>query len=83
MAGGEGLGFDYPPPGAPPAHTLEVHSRFNDYDPPYYAEPTRIQGGKDLEPGKDLTILERKRGYSTIRLEAQFLTDEEVAERAE
>jgi len=81
LPGREGLGFDYPH--VPSAHLLEVHSPFVDYDPPYYAEPTRIEAGKDLEAGKEITILERKRGYSTIRLQARFLTDEEVAEKAE
>jgi hypothetical protein len=45
-------------------------------------EPSSITAGKDLEAGKDLTIMERQRGLTTIRLKAKFLSDKEAMEMA-
>jgi hypothetical protein len=47
-----------------------------------FNDPARTIGGKDLEPGKDLVILDCSRGLSKIRLKARFLTDQEVCEKA-
>jgi hypothetical protein len=45
-------------------------------------DPVQTGGGKDLEPGKELTILERARGLTKIRLKARFLPDQEAIDRA-
>lgn len=44
--------------------------------------PAHTTSGKNLEPGKEITILERQRALSTIRLKARFLTDTEVVDKA-
>ena len=41
-----------------------------------------IGGGKDLEAGKEVTLLDRQRGFTRIRLKARFLTDAEAKELA-
>jgi hypothetical protein len=38
-------------------------------------------GGKDLAPGRDITILDRQVGRSRLRLKARFLGDDEVRQR--
>ena len=43
-------------------------------------ETAKTGGGTDLEPGKEALLLDRKRGYSQIRLKARFLGDSEVLE---
>ncbi|MFO0929009.1 MAG: hypothetical protein U0736_18640 [Gemmataceae bacterium] len=42
-------------------------------------EDFHVGGGKDLTPGKELTLLDRQRGYSRIRLKVRFLGDGEVS----
>ncbi|MFM7148731.1 MAG: hypothetical protein ACKO23_02715 [Gemmataceae bacterium] len=46
------------------------------------AEEFHVGGGKDLEPGKDIVLLDRRRGNSRVRLKARFLGDGEVREQA-
>jgi hypothetical protein len=43
-------------------------------------EEYHVGGGKDLQAGKDVTLLDRRRGNSRIRLKARFLGDGEVRE---
>jgi hypothetical protein len=62
-------------------HPLLIRSHFVSEESPE-TEPTRITGGKDLTPGKEVTILERGRGLSTIKLSARFLTDAEAIEKS-
>jgi hypothetical protein len=57
-----------------------VRSHFIDSDPDQ--DPAHTTGGKDLEPGKELTVLDRTRGLSKIRLKARFLTDQEAFDMA-
>jgi hypothetical protein len=38
-------------------------------------EEFRVGGGKDLTPDQEVTLLERRRGLSTVRLKARFLSD--------
>jgi hypothetical protein len=38
-------------------------------------EEFRVGGGKDLVPDQEVTLLERRRGMSTVRLKARFLSD--------
>ena len=45
-------------------------------------EEVHVGGGVDLAPGKDILLLDRKRGYSRVRLKARFLGDGEVREVA-
>jgi hypothetical protein len=45
-------------------------------------EEVHVGGGVDLTPGKDILLLDRKRGYSRVRLKARFLGDGEVREMA-
>ncbi len=47
-----------------------------------FREEFYVGGGKDLQPAKDITLLERKRGNSRIKLKARFLPDAEVRELA-
>jgi hypothetical protein len=47
-----------------------------------YQDPAHTTGGKDLQPGKEIAVLERSRGLSKIRLKARFLTDEEAIKKA-
>jgi hypothetical protein len=49
---------------------------------PLGGEPFHAGGGKDLAPGKDVVLLDRKRGHSRVRLKARFLGDGEVREMA-
>ena len=41
-------------------------------------EKANTGGGKDLKPGKDILLLDRERGYSSLRLKVRFLGDGEV-----
>ena len=41
-------------------------------------EKATIGGGKDLKPNKEVLLLDRERGYSSLRLKARFLGDGEV-----
>jgi len=41
-----------------------------------------LGGGKDLEAGKEVLLLDRQRGFTRIRLNAKFLTDAQVLEQA-
>lgn len=45
-------------------------------------EEFHVEGGKDLSPGKEILLLDRRRGASRIRLKARFLGDGEVRELA-
>lgn len=41
-------------------------------------EDYRLNTGKDFTPGRDVTLLDRQRGYNRIRLKVRFLGDGEV-----
>jgi hypothetical protein len=45
-------------------------------------EEYHVGGGKNLQAGKDFTLLDRSRGHSRVRLKARFLGDGEVRELA-
>jgi hypothetical protein len=46
------------------------------------SEGGHVGGGKNLEAGKDITLLDRTRGNSRVRLKARFLGDGEVRDLA-
>jgi hypothetical protein len=46
------------------------------------SEGGHVGGGKNLEAGKDITLLDRTRGNSRVRLKARFLGDGEVRDFA-
>ncbi len=48
----------------------------------FATEDTSIGGGKDLEAGKEITLLDRQRGFTRVRLKARFLTDAEAKDFA-
>jgi hypothetical protein len=62
--------------------TLLIRSYLNNYDTGADQPPPHVTIGKDLEPGKELTIFERERGRTTVRLKTRFLTDKEAIEKA-
>lgn len=71
-----GRGFNFPTWG----HRMLIRTHFASDDSGN--EPAHTTGGKDLEVGKEITILERQRGLSTVRLKAKFLTDAQAKEIA-
>lgn len=60
-------------------HLLPIRGPFISRNPA--SEEFHVEGGKDLKPGKDILLLDRKRGHSRIRLKARFLGDGEVREQ--
>jgi hypothetical protein len=46
------------------------------------SEEEAVGGGKDLEAGKEVTLIDRHRGLTRIRVKARFLPDPEVREQA-
>lgn len=49
---------------------------------PLADEEYHVGGGKNLQAGKDITLLDRARGNSRVRLKARFLGDGEVRDLA-
>ncbi|MGL4552084.1 MAG: hypothetical protein ACRC33_12965 [Gemmataceae bacterium] len=45
-------------------------------------EEFRSAGGKDLTPDQEITLMERRRGMSTVRLKARFVSDGKAEEMA-
>jgi hypothetical protein len=61
---------------------LLIRSFLNNYDTAGDQSPPHLTTGKDLEPGKEMTIFERQRGRTMVRLKMRFLTDKEAIEKA-